>query len=288
MFEQQPLKMASAEAACDSGTELSLLTIGNPASNSCDDVRTLIAIPGLLSFLAHGDFDTPVMGVNRAGADLSGEFGTNLPDDPRLGERAGQEIDYVPLMWVTYWGFRSMIGFGAISTFGALLAWWLTRKRAPCLRPRWLMWLAVAAILLPFAANVAGWVFTEMGRQPFVVAPNPTGSRRRLHVHGHRGIAGRGRRGNSLLADRPHWNLRHPGDGRNRLDREIHPRRCARSHARAARTANRPTRNKRKPTMCSPSRISAPPTIRRAAPALGAPILDTSIGSPSRSNRGVQ
>lgn len=36
------------------------------------------------------------------------------------------------------------------------------------------MWLAVAGILSPFAANSAGWIFTEMGRQPFVVAPNPT------------------------------------------------------------------------------------------------------------------
>lgn len=175
MFKQQPLKMASAEAACDSGTELSLFTIGNPASNSCDDVRTLVAVPGLLSFLAHGDFDTPVMGVNQLVPIYQEEFGTNLPDDPRLGERAGREIDYVPVMWATYWGFRAMIGFGAISIFGALLAWWLTRKRGTVPTAGWLMWLAVAAILLPFAANVAGWVFTEMGRQPFVVAPNPTG-----------------------------------------------------------------------------------------------------------------
>jgi cytochrome d ubiquinol oxidase subunit I len=36
------------------------------------------------------------------------------------------------------------------------------------------MWAALASIAAPFAANIAGWVFTEMGRQPFVVAPNPT------------------------------------------------------------------------------------------------------------------
>src|SRR5690625_5361690 len=33
--------------------------------------------------------------------------------------------------------------------------------------------LAWLSILAPFAANSAGWVFTEMGRQPFTVAPNP-------------------------------------------------------------------------------------------------------------------
>jgi cytochrome d ubiquinol oxidase subunit I len=35
------------------------------------------------------------------------------------------------------------------------------------------MRLALAGILAPFAANIAGWIFTEMGRHPFVVAPNP-------------------------------------------------------------------------------------------------------------------
>lgn len=177
LFQQQPLKMASAEAVCDSGTELSILTLGNPGSNSCDDVRTIIAIPGLLSFLAHGDFDTPVKGVNELVPIYQQQFGTTLPDDPRLGERAGQEIDYIPLMWVTYWGFRTMIGFGALSVFGAVLAWWLTRKRGTVPTAKWLMALSLTAIMLPFAANVAGWIFTEMGRQPFVVAPNPTGLR---------------------------------------------------------------------------------------------------------------
>jgi len=38
------------------------------------------------------------------------------------------------------------------------------------------MGLAVLGILAPFGANAAGWIFTEMGRQPFVVAPNPNPS----------------------------------------------------------------------------------------------------------------
>jgi cytochrome d ubiquinol oxidase subunit I len=35
------------------------------------------------------------------------------------------------------------------------------------------MRLALFGILAPFGANSAGWIFTELGRQPFVVAPNP-------------------------------------------------------------------------------------------------------------------
>ncbi len=55
-----------------------------------------------------------------------------------------------------------------------LFALWLTR-RGTVPRFRWLMWLATGSIAASFGANSAGWIFTEMGRQPFVVAPNPTG-----------------------------------------------------------------------------------------------------------------
>jgi cytochrome d ubiquinol oxidase subunit I len=65
-----------------------------------------------------------------------------------------------------------MIGFGGLAALAALVALWITRK-GTVPESRWLMRLAVFGILAPFGANAAGWIFTEMGRQPFVVAPNP-------------------------------------------------------------------------------------------------------------------
>jgi cytochrome d ubiquinol oxidase subunit I len=51
---------------------------------------------------------------------------------------------------------------------------WLTRgRRVP--NQRWFSWLALLTLPTPFLANSAGWVFTEMGRQPWIVVPNPTG-----------------------------------------------------------------------------------------------------------------
>ena len=138
-------------------------------------MTNVIEIPGLLSFLAHGDFDTEVKGVNTLIPQYEAAYGTHLPEDPMYGERAGQKIDYLPLMEVTYWGFRLMIGFGMLAAGFAALALWITRKgTVPASKP--LMWVAVASILAPFGANIAGWVFTEMGRQPFVVVPNPNPS----------------------------------------------------------------------------------------------------------------
>ncbi len=173
MYEQQPMKMAAAEAACHTGTSFSVLSIGDLGSNDCSQVQPLIEIPGVLSFLAHGDFTTPLPGVTELVPQYQEQYGTNLPDNPVYGDRAGQAIDYVPLMEVTYWGFRIMIGFGALAAFAAAVALWLTRKgTVPA--SKWISRLAVLGILAPFVANTAGWVFTEMGRQPFVVAPNPT------------------------------------------------------------------------------------------------------------------
>src|SRR5699024_11213274 len=75
-------------------------------------------------------------------------------------------------MWVPYWGFRLMIGLGGIVAAAGAVALWLTR-RGTVPRSAGLMRLALVGSLAPFAANIAGWIFTEMGRQPFVVAPNP-------------------------------------------------------------------------------------------------------------------
>ncbi|MEG9247782.1 cytochrome ubiquinol oxidase subunit I [Arthrobacter sp. Soc17.1.1.1] len=172
MFDQQPMKMAAAEAACHDGTGFSILSVGNLGAQSCDDITAVIEVPGVLSFLANGDFTTEVKGVNTLLPEYQEKYGTTLPDDPMYGERAGTEIDYLPVMEVTYWGFRIMIGFGAIAAAAAAAALWVLR-RGTVPQSRWLMRLAVFGILAPFGANAAGWIFTEMGRQPFVVAPNP-------------------------------------------------------------------------------------------------------------------
>ena len=82
--------------------------------------------------------------------------------------------DYRPNLFVTYWAFRAMIGLLAVPALFAVAALWLTRGgRIP--KARWLSWFALATLPTPFLANSAGWVFTEMGRQPWVVVPNLTG-----------------------------------------------------------------------------------------------------------------
>jgi cytochrome d ubiquinol oxidase subunit I len=161
MFAQQPMKMASAEALCatETGAGFSLFAVGD-LSNSCD-VRT-VNVPGLTSFLATGDTGSTLKGVNDLQAEYQATYGPG---------------DYRPLLPVTYWAFRLMIGFGVGSAALALGALWLTRGRRTPTSARFGT-LALLAIPTPFLANATGWIFTEMGRQPWVVAPNPTGDAR--------------------------------------------------------------------------------------------------------------
>ncbi|WP_275106488.1 cytochrome ubiquinol oxidase subunit I [Nocardioides daphniae] len=75
----------------------------------------------------------------------------------------------MPVIPITYWSFRFMMGLGIWVALGAAVLLWATRKgRVPHGR----RWPAVLGLSLPItavAANSFGWIFTEMGRQPWAV-----------------------------------------------------------------------------------------------------------------------
>jgi len=169
MFEQQPLKMAAAEALChtEQPAAFSLLAIGNVGTDDCLEVTNVIVVPGLLSFLATGDWNAEVEGLKDLQAQYAERYGATTAD--------GQEIVYQPNLMVTYWSFRFMIGLAAFSAALALTVLWFTR-RGRFVTTEWMKKLAIISLPMPFLAASFGWIFTEMGRQPFVVAPNPTGS----------------------------------------------------------------------------------------------------------------
>ena len=152
MTEQQPMKMAAAEALYETtdSAPFSLLTIG-----TLDGSRSVfqIDIPSVLSFLATGDFKGTVEGVNDIQAEYEKTYGPG---------------DYSPNIPLAYWSFRLMIGFGGLGFLFALLALFQMRRgRTPHGK-----WFLPAMIFLPFTpllANSFGWIFTEAGRQPWAV-----------------------------------------------------------------------------------------------------------------------
>jgi cytochrome d ubiquinol oxidase subunit I len=153
MTQQQPMKMAAAEALYDTTApaSFSLFTIGSlDGSKEVWSVR----VPGVLSFMATGSFDGKVEGITQIQQQEAATFGPG---------------DYMPVIPMTYWTFRLMIGFGMLAGLISLIGLWLTRKRATRAVPRWFYRAAFAGLFLPFAANSVGWIFTETGRQPWAV-----------------------------------------------------------------------------------------------------------------------
>jgi cytochrome d ubiquinol oxidase subunit I len=152
MTQQQPMKMAAAEALyhTEQPAAFSLITIG-----TLDGSREVwsLKVPGLLSFLATGSFDGRVDGIYDLQDRYVQQFGPG---------------DYRPVIPVTYWSYRLMIGCGALAVLLAAVGLWLTRRGRQPASP-WFHRAAVAAIGLPLLASSFGWIFTEMGRQPWIV-----------------------------------------------------------------------------------------------------------------------
>ncbi|MDY7091168.1 MAG: cytochrome ubiquinol oxidase subunit I, partial [Actinomycetota bacterium] len=153
MTEQQPMKMAAAEALYDTvaPASFSLFTVGT--LDGSQEVWSL-RVPRVLSFMATGSFDGEVEGVNDLQAQAEQAYGPG---------------DYAPNIPTTYWTFRLMIGFGFLAGLVSVLGLWFTRRRATRAVPRWFHRAALVALVTPFAANSVGWIFTEMGRQPWLV-----------------------------------------------------------------------------------------------------------------------
>ncbi|HLS46261.1 MAG TPA: cytochrome ubiquinol oxidase subunit I, partial [Ornithinicoccus sp.] len=161
MTEVQPMKMAAAEGLYDSvpegeGAPFSIITVGT--LDGSEEVWA-VTVPKLLSYLSTGTFDGGVEGIN----DLNAEYQVTY-----TGNELTVMDDYRPIIPVTYWTFRLMMGFGfAAMAIAALALLWLW-KRKEMQHPFW-YWSAIGVMFLPLIANSWGWIFTEMGRQPWLV-----------------------------------------------------------------------------------------------------------------------
>jgi cytochrome d ubiquinol oxidase subunit I len=145
------MKMAAAEAIYNtkSGASFSILTIGDLKGNPVFQIR----IPHLLSMIADLSWNGQVRGVDQIQAAETAKHGT---------------ASYVPVLWITYWSFRLMVGAAVLLLL--LTLWGLVLARRKNLATsRWFVRVALAAIVLPFLANTTGWIFTEAGRQPWLV-----------------------------------------------------------------------------------------------------------------------
>ena len=140
----QPAKLAAFEGLYKTEPGGTRLAIAGFPDSGAERLRGEVAVPGLLSFLVHGDFHTPVAGLDRVA-------------------RADRPPVAIPFL-----AYHAMVGLGFLFVALTLYALWL-RWRGRLFERRWLLWTFVFAVAGPYAANQLGWVAAEVGRQPWTV-----------------------------------------------------------------------------------------------------------------------
>jgi len=142
--QRQPEKFAAMEALFETTRAAPLLIGGLPLE---DERRVILGlhVPGLLSFMAHGDFDAEVTGLNA------------FPEDQW------------PPVAVVHVAFQIMVGIGFLLVVVSLFYFYVRWKRGALLDHPFFLLLLIACTPLGFVAVEAGWVVTEVGRQPWIV-----------------------------------------------------------------------------------------------------------------------
>jgi cytochrome d ubiquinol oxidase subunit I len=152
--DYQPMKIASTEAQWDTcqPCSFSLFQIGGFTKDDPTPSFSL-QVPRLLSLLATGSPNGEVQGMNELQAQ----------DEARYGPGS-----YMPIVRASYWSMRVMAYLGTlvflVAAVGAFLYW-----RGRLETTRWFLWLGVVSIAFPYLAALAGWVLSEVGRQPWIV-----------------------------------------------------------------------------------------------------------------------
>jgi cytochrome d ubiquinol oxidase subunit I len=146
VYEHQPVKFASMELVWNTGSHVPEYLFGrlNPDGTVSGGLR----IPGLDSFLAGFSPNTTVQGMTTVGPDAR---------------------PTVELATITHWSFDVMVGIGTLLL--GLAFWyglaWLRHRDIP--RSRWFYRCATVSGVASVVAMEAGWITTEVGRQPWIV-----------------------------------------------------------------------------------------------------------------------
>ena len=147
-LEHQPAKIAAIEALWNTerGAPLVLFAIPNAETRRNDYA---IEVPKLASLILRHDLNGEVKGIEA--------FAPSAPGAEQLA----------PPVAPLFFGFRLMLALGMAMLALAWTGAWVLRKGAAA--PRWLLWSLAGFTFSGWVATLAGWLVTEIGRQPWLV-----------------------------------------------------------------------------------------------------------------------
>jgi cytochrome d ubiquinol oxidase subunit I len=141
---RQPTKLAAMEGLFHTAQPAGIVVLGQPNTRT-QTIDNPIEVPGILSFLTYRRWNAQVQGLD-----------TFPPED---------WPDTIELL---YYSYHIMVGLGtvfiAVMAAAAVLLW-----RRKLWDTRWALWMLLLITPFPFIANTAGWLTTELGRQPWVI-----------------------------------------------------------------------------------------------------------------------
>jgi cytochrome d ubiquinol oxidase subunit I len=140
---RQPVKLAALEAHYETEKGAPLY-IGGIVDEKNKTVTHKIEIPKALSFLSFGDFDAEVKGLN------------DFPEENR------------PPVAITHYAFQVMVSLGGLLAFAAVIFLISLKKKTWQGNARYWLFFAIMAPV-GFLALEAGWIVTEVGRQPWII-----------------------------------------------------------------------------------------------------------------------
>ena len=149
----QPMKIAAAEAQWNTCQPCSFSAAQLGGYNNSPNPTKILAIPHLLSILATNSWNGQVVGLSELQKQYVAKYGPG---------------NYIPNVFIQYWSMRTMAYLATLTFLFALYAAWLVHRKK-LERSRRFLRLASWAFIAPFFMNIAGWMLTENGRQPWIV-----------------------------------------------------------------------------------------------------------------------
>ncbi|QWQ39384.1 cytochrome ubiquinol oxidase subunit I [Gemella sp. zg-570] len=158
LVREYPMKVAAAEALYENSADPAPFTVLALINEKQQESKPLIEIPGLLSFLSFDKFEGSLKGMKELQKEL----------DQKYYPVVGEHLNYIPDVTTIFYSFRVMSGsvsiLLAVSLFGTIAS-----LRKTELKRKWFLKSVPWMILIAEVATAAGWIYAEMGRQPFII-----------------------------------------------------------------------------------------------------------------------
>jgi cytochrome bd ubiquinol oxidase subunit I len=142
--ENQPVTLAAMEGLFETQKSAPLAILGQPDVEK-RKLDNPLEVPSMLSFLTYREWSANVRGLD-----------------------AFPQEEWPDRIALLYYSYHVMVGLGtifiAVMVVAAFSYW-----RGTLYESRWMLWILMLCVPLPYIANTAGWMTAELGRQPWLI-----------------------------------------------------------------------------------------------------------------------